>query len=76
MRSIVNGQMCLLQDPPYLLPFRVIPTAPDLYGGKILICGNSFYSVDRLGNDIQVSVPIWKYLLIGSFMASPPIIFI
>ena len=33
-------------------------------------------SVDRLGNDIQVSVPIWKYLLIGSFMASPPIIFI
>ena len=64
MRSIVNGQMCLLQDPPYLLPFRVIPTAPDLYGG------------DRLGNDIQVSVPIWKYLLIGSFMASPPIIFI
>jgi hypothetical protein len=47
MRSIVNGQMCLLQDPPYLLPFRVIPTAPDLYGGKILICGNSFYSFQR-----------------------------
>ena len=72
MRSIVNGQMCLLQDPPYLLPFRVIPTASYLYGGKILICGNSFTasSVDRLGNDIQVSVPIWKYLLIGSFMAS------